>query len=131
MNAHSGTLVHISVKHFQQCIFDHSPPGAAWPHEKGKAHGPLLAIFIWENAAHDTFWLEEIQRSLDNIRKVAVEEDVASDELPYYLNTSLETVPVEKIYKQNLEALGKVRAKYDPYDVMGNTGGFKIPLVRS
>lgn len=71
-----------------------------------------------------------MQTALDNIRRVAVEDGCASDDLPYYLNTSLETVPVEWIYKENLEALGRVRAKYDPENVFGNTGGFRIPLVK-
>jgi hypothetical protein len=35
---------------------------------------------------------------------------------------------VEQIYRGNLSKLSALRAKYDPGNVMGRTGGFRIPF---
>ena len=130
MEKHSGRLVVIEVWPFHSSIFDLSQPDAAWPHKPGDPYSPLIASFRWERPADDEFWLKEMNRSLDAILAVAEKEGCARRDMPRYLNTSLETVPVEMIYggKDQLEKLGKVRARYDPDDVMGRTGGFKIPL---
>jgi hypothetical protein len=130
MAQHSGRLVVIEVWPFHPSIFDLSQPDAAWPHKPGDPYSPLIASFRWERPADDEFWLKEMNRSLDAILAVAVREGCARTDMPRYSNTSLETVPVGMIYGGNaqLEKLGKVRARYDPDDVMSRTGGFKIPL---
>lgn len=66
--------------------------------------------------------------ALNAIRQVAESEGVTTNDTPVYLNTTLEITPVEHIYRGNLEHLGRVRAKYDPDDVMSLTGGFKISM---
>ncbi|KAH9924781.1 uncharacterized protein B0H18DRAFT_1104924 [Fomitopsis serialis] len=125
----NGLLVLIDVWPFLPTIFDNSPSGAAWPHKKGEAFGPLLAYFLWEKAEDDDFWLGKMKTALKNIREVALAEGCTTLKAPYYSNTSLEDITPRMIYRGNLRKLGKVRAKYDPNDVMGQTGGFKIPLA--
>jgi hypothetical protein len=122
-----GTLVLIDVWPFHPTIFDNSTP-SAWPHVKGKACGPLPVYFLWKNAEHDDFWIAEMKGALKTIQDVAIKEKCATDDLPIYCNTSLEDTPPELIYRGNLERLKQIRAKYDPQNVMGNTGGFRIPL---
>ena len=128
MEAHSGRSCLIDVWPFLPSIFDNSPKDAAWPHKKGDVFGPCLASFRWTDASEDQFWLEAMQDALDEIYKVAKAEGVTRDDAPVYLNTSLETTPVEKIYQENLENLEAIRAKYDPDGVMSLASGFKIPL---
>lgn len=126
---YSGRQVLIEVWPFHSSIFDTSPPDAAWPHNKDDPYSPLIASFLWEDADHDDFWLDLMKECLDELLKVAIQEKCAREDMPRYLNTSLESVPVEKIYgKAQLEKLGRVRARYDPEDVMSLTGGFRIPL---
>ncbi|KZT65650.1 hypothetical protein DAEQUDRAFT_696928 [Daedalea quercina L-15889] len=124
----NGQLVLIDVWPFLPSIFDKSPSGAAWPHKKGEAFGPLLAYFLWDNAEDDVFWIEKMKEALRNIREVALEEGCTTKSAPYYTNTSLEDIKPTLIYRGNLKGLSEVKAKYDPNDVMGLTGGFKIPL---
>lgn len=135
MKDHKGKLVVLDVWPFLPSIFDKSTP-AAWPHEKGNAFGPLLAYFLWEGTgedrkADDQFWLGRMQRALDEVYKVAVKEGCAAEGAPVYSNNSTEYTPVEHIYRGELPGLSNLRAKYDPTDVMGRTGGFKIPLPKS
>ncbi|KAH9924785.1 uncharacterized protein B0H18DRAFT_1119801 [Fomitopsis serialis] len=124
-----GKLVLIDVWPFLPSIFDNSPGGAAWPHKKGEPLGPLLAYFLWEKEEDDTFWVDKMKAALDNILKVALAEGCTTETAPYYSNTSLGGTPVADIYRDHLKELSKARAKYDPNDVMGQTGGFKIPLA--
>ncbi|TFK45059.1 hypothetical protein BDQ12DRAFT_731029 [Crucibulum laeve] len=128
LNSKNGRLVLIDVWPFLPTIFEKSPEGAAWPHKKDEPFSPLLAYFLWENEDDDEFWLTKMKKALNYIRNVALEEGCTTNDPPYYLNTSLEDVPVKGIYRDNLAKLSAIRAKYDPEDVMGNTGGFKIPL---
>ena len=128
MAANDGVQLLLDVWPFLPSIFDNSSP-AAWPHEKGEAVSPLLLWYTWNGEANDKAWIDEMGRALLEIRKVAKKERCIRSQAPVYLNTSLGDTPVKLIYRQNIEKLGKIRAKYDPRNVMGNAGGFKIPLV--
>jgi hypothetical protein len=43
-----------------------------------------------------------------------------------YVNYALFGTPVEKMYGEHLERLRWIRKEYDPEDVMGLAGGWKI-----
>ncbi|KZV80379.1 FAD-binding domain-containing protein [Exidia glandulosa HHB12029] len=124
----NGIAVVIDAWPVHEAIFDNSPPGAAFPHERGKPYGPLLAYFRWQNAADDEFWLTKLKGTLNRIRVVARNLGLTPRKPAYYNNLSLETVPVHKIYRGNMNWLSKVKAQYDPSDVMSLCGGHKIPL---
>ena|ERR1700753_2069123 len=125
---HGGISGLIEVWPFLPSIFDNSPPGAAWPHTKGKSFGPCVASFRWKGEENDGLWLTKIDEALKAIYEVAKSEGVTSDSAPVYLNTSLENTSVEAIYQDNLEPLRQLREKYDPTGLMSLTGGFKILL---
>lgn len=65
---------------------------------------------------------------LKTLRDVALREGCTTEDAPVYSNCALEDTSVEQIYRGNLKKLIKVRQKYDPEDIMGQAGGFKIPL---
>ncbi|KZP24004.1 FAD-binding domain-containing protein [Athelia psychrophila] len=130
MKAHKGKLVVMDVWPFLPSIFANSPP-AAWPHKQDENFSPLLAYFLWEDKSEDDFWRGRMQTALDNVKKVAIAEHCFADNAPVYCNTSLEDTKVKDIYRDNLEALSALRLTYDPENVMGRTGGFKIPLPKS
>ncbi|KAG8982311.1 hypothetical protein FRB94_002601 [Tulasnella sp. JGI-2019a] len=67
--------------------------------------------------------------TLKKVRDVALTEGCTKPDAPVYLNYSLQGTNVQDIYHTDLEKLGKLRKKYDENDVMGQTGGFKIPLA--
>ena len=137
MKQHRGKQVLLDIWPFLPSIFDYGDGRAAWPHEKGKGAGPLLAYFLWEDESEDRFWVHTMEAALRHVRNAAIAEGCTDSTLPIYSNCSLSDtlsgsdqvpfVPVEDIYRQNLVWLSKVKSKYDPDDVMGRTGGFKIP----
>ncbi|KAK1221557.1 hypothetical protein PQX77_015676 [Marasmius sp. AFHP31] len=123
-----GLSVIIDAWPVHQSIFDNSPPGAAFPHERGEPYGPMLAYFRWQKEEDDEFWLTKLKGTLNRIRVVARNLGLTPRKPAYYNNLSLETVPAHKIYRDNMKWLKRVKAKYDPTDVMGRCGGHKIPL---
>ena len=123
-------MVLIDAWPFHAKVFDRSPPGAAWPHRPGKPFGPLLAYFLWEKEEDDEFWLAKMKGTLARIRDVALQHGLTTETPAYYNNLSLETTPAAWIYRDNLKWLREVKKDYDPQNVMGRTGGHKIPPAR-
>jgi hypothetical protein len=128
MKDHQGKSTVIDIWPFLPSMFDTST-SAAWPHKKGQPNGPLLVCLQWEGESNDKFWIGLIKQILQSIQKVAEAEGCTNGDLPKYCNTSLADVPVKDIYKNHLPKLMAIRAKYDPHDMMGRTGGFRIPLA--
>lgn len=128
LKEYEGKTAVIDIWPFLPSMFDTST-SAAWPHEKGRPNGPLLACFQWEGENNDSFWIGMMKQILQSIQKVAEAEGCTTDKLPKYCNTSLADTPVQDIYKEHLSTLIAIRAKYDPKNLMGRTGGFRIPLA--
>lgn len=128
LKSRSGRLAVIDIWPFLPTAFDHSQPGSAWPHRKGKVFGPLLAYFLWDKEEDDVFWVNKMKQVLGNLHIVALKEGCNTEDAPVYSNCALSDTPVEHVYRSNLKRLIKVRRKYDPEDIMGLAGGFKIPL---
>jgi hypothetical protein len=81
-----------------------------------------LAYFLWEDKKEDKFLIETMKDVLEANRKVALNPQVANDEMPVYLKTSLEGTPVEHIYREDLEHHKKMRKKYGPSDLTSLIG---------
>lgn len=126
LKTRNGVSVTIDAWPAHTDIFKKSPPGAAYPHKPYEPFGPMLVYFRWKKADDDDFWFKQIKNTLIRIRKVARSEGVLPQQPSYYSNLSLETVSVRDIYCENLPWLQKVKAQYDPHDVMGRAGGRKI-----
>jgi hypothetical protein len=120
-------MVVIDIWPFVHEMFDNSSP-AAWSHVKGQPNGPLLAYFLWDGEENDAFWVGQMNRALSAI-EAKVYGVGAAHSTPIYSNTTLaERTAVNEVYRLNLETLRKTRKKYDPNNVMGQAGGFRIPL---
>lgn len=117
----------VDIWPFVHEMFDNSSP-AAWPHEKGQPNGPLVAIFQWDGEENDAFWISQMDRALSAIEAKVYRAGTASSTPIYCNNTLADRTAVSDVYRLNLDSLAKTRKKYDPYDVMGQAGGFKIPL---
>jgi hypothetical protein len=130
MVKHGGKMIVIDIWPFLSSMFDNSSE-AAWPHKKGHPNGPLVVYFLWEGEENDKIWITQMANALDHIRRVALHEKCTTEGAAVYCNTTLwENTTVEDIYRANLGRLSKLRKQFDPKDVMGLTGGFRIPIVR-
>jgi hypothetical protein len=129
MVANNGVRVLIDVWPFLPTIFDKATE-CAWPHKNvNKSFSHLLAWYNWTGAENDVFWINNMKTALREIQRVAEAERVYAVGAPKYLNTTLGDTPVQDIYLNNYPMLIRTRAKYDPGDVMGKTGGFRIPIA--
>jgi hypothetical protein len=127
MKVYKGIRVSYEIWPFHRDAFKGIKRGdAAWPHEEGKVFGPLVGWFEWSGRENDKFWLDKIAKSLDTLRKVALEEKCATEDLPSYLNITLESTSVKDIYRDHYEKLKRLREECDPSDVMGMAAGFVI-----
>ena len=114
---------------FLPTMFDRSPD-SAWPHKRGEPNGPLVVYFMWEDKKNDDVWIDRMKEALGRIRQNALDEGCTTRDAPVYCNTTLEaaTTP-DQIYRGNLAKLSTLRKRYDPDNVLGRTGGFRIPLA--
>lgn len=114
---------------FLSTMFDTSVD-SAWPHRRGEPNGPLLMNFMWEGMENDKIWIDQMKMALDHIHRIALQEQCTTLNAPVYCNTTLVDVTTpEQIYRANLTRLSQLRRTYDPNNVMGRTGGFRIPLA--
>ncbi|KAI9441861.1 hypothetical protein H4582DRAFT_1849534 [Lactarius indigo] len=128
MERYKGRMVVADIWPFVSTMFDQSIP-SAWPHKRGEPNGPLLVYFMWEGKENDGKWIDQMKTTLDRIRRIALQEGCTTPSAPVYCNTTLEDVTTpEQIYRDNLDDLSALRNRYDPDNVMGRTGGFRIPF---
>lgn len=109
-------------------MFKNSDHNTAWPHKD--TNGPLVAIFQWEGQENDEFWVDQMKRTLKALGNKAYGPGQKPNRPVYINNTLAEVTTVEDVYRENLVPLGRFRAVVDPEDVMGQTGGFKIPIQK-
>ncbi|KAF7337196.1 Bifunctional solanapyrone synthase [Mycena sanguinolenta] len=127
MAANHGIRVSFEIWPFHKNAFNGVRQGqTAWPHVEGKVFGPLVGWFEWSGKKNDEFWLKKVANSLEELHKVALQENCTTEDLPKYLNLTLENTPVKDIYRDNYEKLKSLRRKYDTQNVMGLAAGFVI-----
>lgn len=127
MKDHQGVRISFEIWPFHEDAFNGVKRGdSAWPHEEGKVFGPLVGWFEWSGEGNDEFWLKEITKALEALRKVALKEKCTTEDMPRYLNVALESTSVKDIYRDHYEDLKRLRRKYDPNNMMGLAAGFVI-----
>lgn len=127
MPGHNGMRVSFEIWPFHKDSFNGiTLKDSAWPHEEGKVCGPLIGIFEWSGEENDYFWLTEIKKALEMLNEVALEEGCTTNDLPIYLNITLENTSIKEIYGDNYDELKVIRNSYDPKNVMGQAAGFII-----
>ncbi|KAF8187899.1 hypothetical protein K438DRAFT_1722721 [Mycena galopus ATCC 62051] len=127
MATNQGTRVSFEIWPFHKNAFDGvSREDSAWPHEEGKVFGPLVGWFEWSGKDKDEYWLKEIAKALEELHRVALEEKCTTEDLPVYLNITLEDTSVKAIYRDHYEKLKRLRRQCDPNNVMGLAAGFVI-----
>lgn len=101
---------------------------AAYPPARARALLPLSLCRSWTDAAADARLWAAMMQSADNVKAKAVSLGQDVRDAPLYGNYALFTTPVEDIFGQSLPRLRGVKGRYDPRDVMGLAGGWKVPV---
>ena len=134
MQRYNGREVVADIWPFLPTMFGATEDDAesAWPHKRLRPNSFILVYFVWDGSEHDNDWIQLMKDALDHIHDAAKKQGCTTDDAPVYCNTSFAdrgfTTP-EKIYRDNLPELSRLRKVYDRYDVMGRTGGYRIPYL--
>lgn len=121
-----GVFFSYDVEPFLPSLLAHSIGPSAYPPSRSQALLPLNLYFAWLSRTSDGVFHDAIRRSAASIKAkaIALGQDVANASV--YPNYALYDTPLENIYGQNLQRLRGIKEQYDPHDVMGLTGGFKL-----
>ncbi|KAF9067051.1 hypothetical protein BDP27DRAFT_1423219 [Rhodocollybia butyracea] len=132
MDKYNGKMIVTDVWPFLSGMFDNSVD-SAWPHKRGEPNGPLLLYFLWEGEENDKVWVDQMKTALGHISRIALAEGCTTATTPQYGNTSLNMDTPDQLTQiygtANLQRLRVLRRRYDEFNVMGRTGGFRIPLA--
>lgn len=107
--------------------FDHSK-GGAYPHDSSLVLYPIFLFFAWVDGASefDGYYLNAIQQAGNTISAQAIKEGQQSVNKIMYSNYALPNVNLETLFGPNVDVLKATKRKYDPNNVMGLAGGFKL-----
>jgi FAD/FMN-containing dehydrogenase len=123
------TLVFISidVEPFTSNYFSFSQ-GGAYPHTSASPLDPILLYFAWVSSEFDDYYHSAIKEAAAAILQAAIDDgqDVGGAKQIVYPNYAVYDTPLANLYGSNVQRLETIRKLYDPTNVMGLTGGFKL-----
>lgn len=132
---HPATFIAFLAEPFLPTIYSHAEaipgyPPSAYPSSRDVVLMPSNVNFIWNTSAADTLDDTMVAAGL-RLRETAIAlgqtaVDPNNIDAVKYPNYAAYGTPVEKIFGRNLPLLRKIKRKYDPRDVMGLAGGFKL-----
>ncbi|KAJ2916389.1 hypothetical protein MD484_g4063, partial [Candolleomyces efflorescens] len=119
----------VAVEPFLPTIYSHNTTPSAYPFDRSRVYQLCNLAVSWNNSAEDKIFEKGIKKVRDILYAGLAEDgqrDIAT--APVYSNNALWDTSLKRIYGSNLPVLKTLKAKYDPFNVMGLAGGFKIPV---
>jgi len=105
----------------------HGSP-SAYPPDRTLAFLPSNIYFAWTKASTGKFIAEAMRLSAASLVKAGIQDRQDFRNAVPYVNYALFGTPVEVMYGENLGRLRKIKKKYDPDDVMGLAGRWKLDV---
>ncbi|KAH9920717.1 FAD-binding domain-containing protein [Fomitopsis serialis] len=118
-------FVSYDVEPILPSVFSHGTD-SAWPPSRANGILPLNIYYAWASPDNDTLMNQIMVQSADYLTQVAVAEGQDIAETSLYPNYAIYDTTMERIYAGNLPRLRELKAKYDPFNVMGLSGGWKF-----
>ncbi|EPS94063.1 hypothetical protein FOMPIDRAFT_1020237 [Fomitopsis schrenkii] len=123
----SASLLSYDVEPFLPSILTHGGR-SAYPWTRDQRFLPFNMDFFWTDAQYDGAFYEAIVQSSRNLTDTAIQEgQFGVVGAPLYPNYLLFGTPVASIYGESLAEMIELKVEYDPRNVMGLTGGWKVP----
>jgi len=123
---HGSWYFSIDVEPFLPSAFTTNNQGGSYPHSEALL--PICFTFSWESSLDDAFWMNAIEESANIVMQAAISDGqpLTGANIVKYNNYAPADTPLEQLYGSNLPTLQALKAQYDPNNVMGLTGGFKV-----
>ncbi|KAI0700209.1 FAD-binding domain-containing protein [Cytidiella melzeri] len=123
----SATFISYDVEPFLPSAFAKGTvQTASYPPSRSQTLLPLNLYYAWTLPDSDTLMRSAIVQSAEQLTKVALSEGQNIANAPLYSNYAIDSTSLDRIYGNNLPLLKALKAQYDPKNVMGLAGGWKI-----
>ncbi|KIP04819.1 hypothetical protein PHLGIDRAFT_75249 [Phlebiopsis gigantea 11061_1 CR5-6] len=123
----TATFVSYDVEPFLSSLLTHgSISTSAYPPSRAQGLLPLNIYFAWEADLSDDEFRNAATQSAEQLTKVAISEGQDVGNAPLYGNYAIGSTPLERIFGDSLPRLQAAKQKYDPTNVMGLAGGWKV-----
>jgi hypothetical protein len=127
LNLTGVTFVSYDVEPFLSTIFTHgSVSASAYPPTRSRGLLPLNLYYAWVEPALDQKVHDAVAQSTAQLVRVADSDGQDIADAPLYGNYAVDGTPVERIFGNSLPRMQATKSKYDPNNVMGLAGGWKV-----
>jgi hypothetical protein len=112
---------------FESDIFTHGGP-SAYPPDRSRTILPSHIFVAWNDRSldRDKYVYNSVRRLSASIIEAGIEDGQDLEDAAHYTNYALYGTPLEKMYGNNVKRLRAIKKKYDPFNVMDLTGGFRF-----
>lgn len=120
-------FVSYDIEPFLSSIFTHgSTVISAYPPDRSRALLPFNIYLAWTDEADDELMKAAAAQSGQQLVSVADAEGQNIADAPLYGNYAGPYIPVGRIFGDSLARMKAAKALYDPDNVMGLAGGWKL-----
>ncbi|KAI0340262.1 FAD-binding domain-containing protein [Trametopsis cervina] len=118
-------IVSYDVEPFLSTLFSKGS-NSAYPPDRSRALLPLNVYFAWADATQDNVMRAAAVQSAQQLTTEAVSQGQNIANLGLYGNYAIAGTQTSRIFGNNLSALNKIKNQYDPNNLMGWTGGWRL-----
>ncbi|KIM38915.1 hypothetical protein M413DRAFT_239222 [Hebeloma cylindrosporum] len=122
----SGIIAAVGIQSFLPSIYSHNSDHTAYPPMRSKGFLPLDIAFEWTNEGFDGDFHDAARAMGKALLDAAKCEGQDVEGALMYPNYAIFGTPLEDIYGRHLGKLRNLKAKVDPGNVMGLTGGWRF-----
>lgn len=120
-------FVSYAIEPFLQTAFSSASEGSsAWPPSRERVLLPTNLYWAWGPAEADPLVYDAVLASAERLTRLAEAEGQDIADAALYGNYAIASTPVERLYGDNLDRMLAIKQKYDPANVMGLAGGWKV-----
>ncbi|OCH91179.1 FAD-binding domain-containing protein [Obba rivulosa] len=121
----SATFISYDVEPFLPSVFSHGSD-SAYPPDRSRGLLPLNIYFAWTLPTSDDIMQDAALQSASFLTQKAVAGGQDITDAALYGNYAIFSTQLSQIYGSNLARLQTIKAQYDPQNVMGLAGGWKL-----
>ncbi|EMD36843.1 hypothetical protein CERSUDRAFT_51643 [Gelatoporia subvermispora B] len=121
----SATFISYDVEPFLPSIFSHGSE-SAYPPDRSRGLLPLNIYYAWLLPSSDDTLQDAARQSASFLTQTAISDGQDIGDAALYGNYAIFSTNISQIYGGNLERVQAIKAKYDPQNVMGLAGGWKL-----